>query len=159
MTHVIAFAHKLWFNQEHYKTQGDEMKLLIERLRLEHADILQCLDNARELKVTTSKGFAKLSESMGRLAAHIKNEDREFYPRLRSAAGDNIKLRNMLDLFEDEMRDTSVQIRSFMDKFAGEFSTEVCAKEFGALLEMLINRISKEENVLFPEIESLLADH
>lgn len=135
------------------------MKELTERLRQEHVEIIQGLDNARELKVTTSEGFRKLIEAMDRLAAHIEREDREFYPRLRNAAGDNVKLRNVLDLFEDEMRGISVHIRSFMDKFTGGFNTGDCAKEFGKLLEMLINRIAKEENVLFPEIESLLADH
>ena len=133
------------------------MKELTERLRQEHARILTVLVEARGLNVTTDEGFRKLREAMDTLVAHIKREDREFYPGLRNAAGDNVKLRNVLDLFEDDMRDVSVQIHSFMDKFTGGFGTEDCAKEFGELLEMLINRITREENVLFPEIESILA--
>ena len=133
------------------------MKGLTDRFRQDHEEILRALVDAKKLQLSTPEGFRKLREAMDRLAAHIESEDREFYPGIRSAAGDNVKLRNVLDLFEDDMRDVSVQIRSFMDKFTGGFNTEDCAKEFGELLEMLINRIIREENVLFPEIESLLA--
>ncbi len=134
------------------------MKELTEKLRQDHADILQALDSARELKVTTSEGFRMLKKSMARLAAHIKREDREFYPGLRSAIGDNTKLSNMLDLFEEDMLDVSSRIRAFIDKFSQNCFTEDYAREFETLYIDLKNRIAKEENVLFPEIEKLLAD-
>lgn len=134
------------------------MKRLTDRFRQDHEDILRALVDAKQKQVSTPDGFIKLREAMDRLLDHVESEDRNFYPVLRRAAGDDTKLHTMLDLFETEMKDVTGKVHAFRERYTDDCSSMDCITEFGTIFMLVRNRMAKEENVLFPEFETLPTD-
>jgi hemerythrin superfamily protein len=131
---------------------------LTQELRDEHAKILNTLIQAKELCVKTLAGHDKLNESITALLAHLKKEDELFYPKLKKAAKNDPQLQTMLKLFEDDIKTVTEMADNFRWQYTDDCESLDFITEFGTLFIMLRDRITREENTLFPEYETRCCD-
>ena len=87
--------------------------------------------------------------------SHLKKEDAKMYPILREAAKSDGALKRRLDSFASDMDKISLSVTEFFEKYtSAEVSSSIeFAMDFGSLSAKLINRIWREENILYKEFE------
>jgi hemerythrin-like domain-containing protein len=130
---------------------------LLEVLKAEHIVIFNVLKEAINLCVSTSKGHEKLMHSKDTMLEHLDKEDEEFYPALRKAAENDDRLRQLLVQFDDDMKEVSEVAHDFFNRYSTGCTDIDFLQDFGMFFMMLKERMSKEENVLFPEYEKIRA--
>jgi len=131
------------------------MSMLVERLKRDHALVTYTLNKVKELGIGSKEGQDKLLSVKTALLAHLRAEDEQLYPALNQEAEKNESLRRTLNLFARDMEIVSKEALRFFDKYAHGGSGLEFAKDFGHLYAVLSQRISKEENVLYPEYDKL----
>ena len=129
------------------------MSELVSKLKEQHEEILKVLDNVKNVGVASKEGQEKLLAAKNGLIEHLRVEDEEFYKVLRKAAESDMSLSQTLEIFAKDMDRISEQALSFFDKYAHGGSGIDFARDFGSLYAILVSRIRKEENVLFPAYE------
>ena len=154
------------------------MSALIERLKHEHAEILDLLLRAKYLDIRSERGQKILLESKHRVLSHLSEEDGELYPFLRMKSADDKELRTNLDYFEEDMKRVTKAAFHFYDRYSenslknakpskgmfGRFSRkpaenniqEHFVQDFKRLYRILLDRIHQEENVLYAAYEKLI---
>ncbi len=133
------------------------MTELIKQLNKEHAEIEKTLNKVKELGVNTQEGQQTLMAAKDGLLAHLKKEDEELYPVLYKAAEKDEKLKRTLEVFAKDMEGISKAALEFFEKYANGGSGIEFARDFGKLLAVLSQRISKEENVLYKKYEEIVS--
>ena len=131
------------------------MSELIEEFKRDHAEIMDILNEAKELGILSKEGQAKLISIKTHLLAHLKKEDEKLYPALRKEAEDNERLRNTLDLFALDMETVSSVVQEFFDKYSGGEIDGNFSLNFESLSVTLSTRIMNEEDALYEEYEEI----
>lgn len=131
------------------------MSVLVERLKKEHALIVDVLNKVKEIGISSKEGQDKLLSVRTVLLAHLKVEDEQLYPALNKEAEKNDMLKRTLDLFAREMETISKEALHFLDKYLSGGSGLEFARDFGRLYMNLSQRIRKEEDILYPEYDKL----
>ena len=130
------------------------MNKLIEEFKKEHSLIIATLNGVKMHGINTEDGIEKLLSAKDNITAHMKKEDKEFYPELRKAAGSNQRLRELLDAFDKDMDEiTRYSIELFGD-YSAAAGSEI-ALELEKFIVILERRTLREETFLFAEFEKL----
>lgn len=131
---------------------------VVDNLNTQHQEILQVVkelsailnDVERMENAVKARGY--LTKLGTLLDSHLKIEDKLLYPILKKSP--NKKIRDTATTFSNEMGGIGVKIIRYMEKWAtsiliaNEASTFI--KETKAILTVLLQRITQEDNVLFP---------
>ncbi len=161
--------NSLFSEYDKIKGQTDPVQLLGE-LKANHADMVELLQKARAFE-DPKQARALLFDARDALIDHMELEDAEFYPVLRKHAEQDTKLRNTLEILAKDMAEISVFAADFFRHCADEeMDDEDLALECEQLATILMARLWKEENILFPRyakltkkkrdvVDELLAEH
>lgn len=131
---------------------------VIDQLVQQHKQILSLaeelnplLDNVADTHVAV-KAREILDKFSALLDSHLKVEDSLLYPALMHSSND--KVRQTASTFSEQMGHLLVDVRRYMEKWTTSIYIAAEAidftKETIALLAVLMNRIEKENNELFP---------
>jgi len=153
------------------------MSVLIERLKREHAKIVDLLLRVKFLDIRSEDGQKMLLESKDRILSHLREEDDELYPFLRMKSRDDKDLRTNLDYFEKDMERVTKAAFQFYSRYSeeslkktetsksilGRFLRrkpenkvqEYFVQDFEKLYRILLDRIHQEENILYAAYEKL----
>ncbi len=131
------------------------MSALIEEFKREHSEIINILNEAKELGILSKEGQVKLMSVKASVLEHLWNENERLYPVLWKAAEKNRDLKDVLDLFAIEMDEVSRVAQEFFDKYYGGVVGEDFPGEFEEFYASISKRIKDEENILYKEYEDL----
>jgi len=132
------------------------MSVLIEELKKDHSEIVDALNEVKELGILSKEGQSKLMSAKECLLTHIKKEDEQLYPVLRKEAENNKQLESALDLCALDMETVSRIVLEFFDKYSRRaFSDTELQREFENLFTALDKRIRNEEDILYGEYEMM----
>ncbi len=131
------------------------MSALIEGFKKEHSDIVDALQEVKELGILTKEGQAKLMSVKAALLEHLKEEDEKFYPILRRESEQNKELKEELYIFAKDLENVSKVVLEFFDRFdKGVLGTRLLW-DFETLIMVLRNRIMNEEIFLYGYFEKV----
>ena len=132
------------------------MSALIEELKKDHSEIIDTLNEVKELGILSKEGQAKLMSIKAGLLAHLKKEDEQLYPVLKKEAENNKQLESTLDLFAIDMENVSRIVLEFFDKFyRGEIPDKELQQEFKNFSVALSKRIRNEVDILYEVYEKM----
>lgn len=123
---------------------------LISDLQAQHAGLLSVLDLAKTLGGGSAETQELLCSARTSLLDHLRKEDTELYPVLRTAAAKDAAIKETLDLFATDMAEISKMAIAFFKKCERAGTDHDLAKDFGLLLAKLRSRIRREEELLYP---------
>jgi iron-sulfur cluster repair protein YtfE (RIC family) len=130
------------------------MSVLIDELKSDHAKLVAVLTEVKALG--PQKGMDILRKAKASLLAHLGKEDKKLYPILKKAAETDASVKSTLDIFASDMDKISKAALDFFAKYEnGNPAGLDFAKDYGALMFTLSNRIRKEEDVLYPLFEKI----
>lgn len=130
---------------------------LIQELKEQHIQLLSILQLAQTNGYATMETRELLRATRTSLLDHLRKEDLELYPVLRTASAKNPTIKETLDTFAQDMAETSKLAISFFKKCDQDGSDHDLSKEFGLLLAKLRSRIRREEELLYPLYEQITA--
>jgi hypothetical protein len=131
------------------------MSVLIEELKKDHSEIVDALNEVKELGILSKEGQSKLMSAKERLLTHIKKEDEQLYPVLRKKAENNKQLESALDLCAIDMENVSRIVLEFFDKYYGGVIDEDFPREFERFFAAFSKRIKDEEDILYDEYDKI----
>lgn len=133
------------------------MTRLIQELKDDHIHLLSILKLAKINGFATLETRELLRSARTTLLDHLRKEDVELYPALRTAAAKNPAIKETLDTFAKDMAETSKVAIGFFKKWDQGESDHDLSKEFGLLQAKLVSRIRREEELLYPLYEQIAA--
>jgi len=132
------------------------MGQLIQELRSEHLEIIRLMEAVKLFGPSSSEGKQKLMAAKEKLLAHLRKEDVLLYPTLLKAASRKKRLREVVELFVNDMEGvTSQAMKFFRDYEMGDSNGEL-KWNFEELVAVLVQRITREDLVLYHEYEKLM---
>ena len=129
------------------------MLALLEEFKKKHSKIIKILNEAKKLGILTKEGQAKAMFAKATLLEHLEEEDENFYPVLWKEAKQNKKLKELLEVFGENFESTCRCVIVFFDRFDKSDLDESLLNHFETLIQVLRNRMDKEENILYGEYE------
>ena len=132
------------------------MSELVTELKNEHTFIVDTLNKAKDLVVTSKEGQSTLHAAKSAFLAHLKKEDEQLYPALKKAAENDFILKQTLIKFSKDMEEVSKAAIEFFDKYSEGSEGIEFAKDFGRLYITLSRRINKEEDVIYEKYDELV---
>ena len=124
------------------------MGQLIDKLKLQHVQILNLLEEARLIGISTDEGKKKLHQGKQLILEHLKLEDEQLYPKLKQMES----TRNLAQMFSDEMKNLASLVQEFFNKYEKGSSSDLeLAMLLGKVTANLKLRISKEETLLYKQ--------
>lgn len=130
---------------------------LIPELREEHEQLLAVLDLAKRSDLSSPETRELLRAARSMLLAHLRKEDIDLYPVLKTAALKDARLKETLELFASDMADISQVAISFFKKCEQPRAGLDWAHDFGLVVSRLRSRIRREEELLYPLYEKIMA--
>lgn len=130
---------------------------LISELKYEHSQITATLRNVINVGINSEEGRNLLFTAKSHLLEHLKKEDVSLYPVLWEAAKNSNDLKDMLDLYANDMVAVSKMALEFFDKYESGGDALEFNKDYTKLFKILTNRIIKEETVIYKKYEELLS--
>jgi len=125
---------------------------IIDDLFLEHMDIVEALNEIKDLGIETAEARQKLLTLRGVLFYHLAKEDTYLYPFLLEVAENDENFKEALEFFiKDSVEKVSKIALNFFDKFLKENRWPTLKKDFKEFSDALKNRIEKEEAIIFEE--------
>jgi hemerythrin-like domain-containing protein len=131
------------------------MLTFIEEWKKEHNIIIDLLEEVKKAGIHSKEGKEKLFDAKMAFLAHLEKEDEELYPVLRKASDYDGELKNMLDVFADDMHLVSKNAHYFFERYTNGSSDIEFRLDFERLYKSLHTRILNEECTLFKEYEKL----
>jgi len=131
------------------------MSALIEELKKDHSEIVDALNEVKELGILSKEGQSKLMSAKERFLTHLKKEDEQLYPVLRKEAENNKQLESALDLCAIDMENVSRIVLEFFDKYYGGVIDEDFPREFERFFAAFSKRIKDEEDILYDEYDKI----
>lgn len=128
---------------------------LIQDLEADHVTLLEMLQHARELDVTSTEGREMLLRLKGLLIAHLRKEDLFFYPVLKNGAIEDKHLQALLGSFAEDMALISRTAIAFFDKYRENGGRAGFAEELDRLHALFVARYEREEKILYPEFRKI----
>ncbi|MEE9430129.1 MAG: hemerythrin domain-containing protein [Melioribacteraceae bacterium] len=132
------------------------MPKLIKELKEEHLFLIETLNKAKNLVVTSDEGQSTLHDAKKAFLDHLKKEDEQLYPALKKVAKNNSELKQILETFITDMDIVSKSAIAFFDKYSEGGEGIEFAKDFGRLYITLSRRINKEESIIYEKYDELL---
>ena len=131
------------------------MSKLIEEFKSEHAALVSLLIEIKRLDVHSKETRIKLLKAKNHLLTHLEKEDH--YPVLRKASEGSHNIKRKLTHFGRDMEDITGFVRYFFRRLENEsYTPPEFSHDFSQLLSLLLGRISREENILYPMYEEYL---
>ena len=93
------------------------MLALLEEFKKEHSGIVDTLKKVKEYGILTREGQDKLMSVKPSLIEHLDEEDEKFYPVLWKEAEQNIKLKEVLQIFAKDLENISRVVFRFFDSY------------------------------------------
>ena len=131
------------------------MQDLIEILKAEHRNIGAILGRVEELGIHTEEGRKALMSAKTGLLAHLAREDEHLYPPLMKAAEEDDILRDALEFFTDDIASLAEAALAFFEKYEADGKHPDFEADFEFLVGALVQRIQKEESVIYRMYERL----
>jgi hemerythrin-like domain-containing protein len=131
------------------------MSKLVEELKHEHITIIDTLNKIKELSFSSEEGQNTMSSAKKMFLSHLDKEDAHLYPVLYKAAKSDSNLKTNLDIFANDMEKISKNVLEFFNKYTTESSGIEFAKDFGTLYATLIQRIRREETIIYQKYDNL----
>lgn len=131
------------------------MTNLVAELKAEHQKLVAVLTDIKAKGVTTKEGVQALMQAKGAVLAHLKKEDTFLYPEMKMAAEKNPQLKQTLEIFAKDMDKVTAQVLEFFTKYQNGGTGIEFAKDIGAVMTVLANRIQREESALYPEYDKM----
>ena len=131
------------------------MSALIEELKKDHSEIVDALNEVKELGILSKEGQSKLMSVKEILLEHLWNENERLYPVLWKEAEHNNDIKDVLDLFAVEMENVSIIVQEFFDKYYGGVIDEDFPREFERFFAAISKRIKDEEDILYDEYDRM----
>lgn len=133
------------------------MAALIQDLKEDHIHILSILQLAKINGFATLETRELLRSARTTLLDHLRKEDLELYPLLHTAATRNPAILETLETFATDMAETTKVAIGFFKKWDQGSTDHDLSKEFGLMQAKLLSRVRREEELLFPLYEEILA--
>ncbi len=127
------------------------MSTLIDQLKSEHQEIALALTEVKKSGIITNDGHIKLITIKEMILKHLQKENEELYPFLNLHAKNNKILRNNMQVLSVEMKTIIEKLARFYQKYEESGFSPEFNMEFGNLFNLIIQRFSKEEKVLYAE--------
>ena len=131
------------------------MSALIEEFKKDHIEFVEALKGVEELGILAKEGQAKLMYLKLSLLEHLRKEEEEFYPVLIEAARHNMKLKEALEVFAEDLDSVSRFVFGFFDRYDKGFLGERLSRDFETLFMVIRSRMENEENILYEEYNKL----
>ena len=133
------------------------MNQLIVELKAEHGFLAEKLTEVRKQGRISPEAKETLFGCKQALLSHLKKEDDQLYPVLRKAAETDVRIKSMLERFAKDMEGISNSALGFFAKYEKDQNNPDFIKDVANLLAVLGGRISKEERILYPKYENVIA--
>lgn len=131
------------------------MSHLIEKLKRDHLQLVALLRGAEDAGIGSSEGKQRLIDARAAFLAHLQEEDALLYPQLRRAAETDRVLKRSLDVLGKDMQHITQQAMTFFSRYEIGDPTRDFARDCGALLWLLKERMSREEQQLYAAFDRL----
>ena len=131
------------------------MSQLVESLKAEHANIVKLLLRVSDLGIDTEEGRKTLLSAKTGLLAHLDREDEHLYPALLTASEEDPFIEDALEFFHDDIAVVSKLALEFFDKYSDDSLADQFDEDFATLAGLLLERIRKEESVLYKMYDQL----
>jgi len=128
---------------------------MVAKLKLEHADLRNVLEQVRTHGIGTQAGREALHAARKLFVDHIRHEDENFYPGFRELTRGDAATGAIADKFAAEMTELGAKILSFFAKYENGGSGMEFAMDFGRMHAALNSRWHKEEAFLYARYEEL----
>ena len=132
-----------------------QMSTLTEELKREHFEIIVMLDEVKELGFLSKEGQKILLSAKDKILSHLEKENEKLYPRIRTAAENDERLKKILNIIAKDMENVTKSALQFYEKYSGGGSGFEYSKDYGEILWVIKNRIQREEDLLFNEYDKL----
>ncbi len=127
----------------------------MQALKAEHANIVKILTRVSDLGVDSDDGRKTLMAARTGLLAHLSREDEHLYPVLKKGAEQDAILGDALGVFMEDMEGVSQAALAFFEKYETGDEHNEFAADFGQLVNVLSQRIQKEESVIYKMYDQL----
>lgn len=113
--------------------------------------------NTSDIKVNLEELVRNINALAGKINVHMNSEDKFLYPALIES--ENKQLREMAKEYSEEMGHIHLKFNNYKNKF--NTRTKILndidgfLKESKETINLLENRISKEDNYLYPKVKSV----
>ncbi|MCE5234182.1 MAG: hemerythrin domain-containing protein [Mizugakiibacter sp.] len=124
-------------------------------LRHQHAEMRALLEDVRRHGIASAEGRQRLAKARDLIVDHLRREDAELYPALRSS----VATQAIANTYADEMQELSREIVAFFDAYRNGGDDLAFARGFGRLLGTLNQRWTREEVRLYPAYETHCASN
>jgi hypothetical protein len=155
LPHITALILNIRRSCQEPIRRGVKIPAMIEKFKREHYEIVKALAEIKEFGVLTKDGNDKLMSVKETLHEHLKEEDEKLYLYFHKAAEQNKKLRELLELFAEDLETVSRNVTEFFDKYSKGALDTVFMEEFENLYAAFYERMVYEEYRLFDEFEEL----
>jgi len=129
----------------------------VEKLKKEHAVIIDALSQAKSIGVTTEKGRLLLLEAKKTLLEHLKNEDTYLYPVLNKASQSDDNLKTLISEDVSEIGAVADMAIKFFDKCENNQTDAQYVEDFKELFKSLLYRIHNEEETIYAEYDKIIS--
>jgi hypothetical protein len=124
---------------------------LIDRLKLEHQQIVNALKELKKMGMTAPKASVKMAAVKEALQLHWDREDHELYPLLRKHARGDKDLKAKIEASIAERGVLQKQAMEFFARYADGGNGMDFAVDSGKFVSTLETRIHFTETVIYPE--------
>lgn len=131
------------------------MSGIIGELKAEHRKIAACLTRVKEHGLFGEEARSELSRAGTILMEHLAKEERSVYTILENRAREDKHLEKTLRIFSRDMASIGAFTKLFFEKYPNGGTGVEFASDFGKLRGMLLNRVTREEKVIFEEYRRL----
>jgi hypothetical protein len=131
------------------------MSDLVQALKAEHVNIGKILAKTSELGIHSEEGRKALTAAKTALLAHLQREDEHLYPILWNAASDDPILHDALDFFSKDIAGVGEAAIAFFEKHETGTMIDDFAHDLSELMGILVQRIQKEESVIYKMFDQL----
>ena len=113
--------------------------------------------NTSDIKVNLEELVRNINALAGKINVHMNSEDKFLYPALIES--ENKQLREMAKEYSEEMGHIHLKFNNYKNKFntRSKILNDIDGflKESKETINLLENRISKEDNYLYPKVKSV----
>jgi hypothetical protein len=125
--------------------------MLIDRLKMEHQQIVAALKELKKMGMSGSKASIKIAAIKEGLQLHWEREDNELYPLLRKFAKSDKELKEKIEASIAERGVLRKQAMEFFARYAEGGNGVDFAVDSGKFVLALETRIHYTETVIYPE--------
>ena len=129
----------------------------VEKLKKEHAVIIDAMSKAKFLGVTSEEGRALLLEAKKILLEHLANEDKYLYPVLKKASQNDDRLKTLISEDVSEIGAVTEMANKFFKKCEKNQTDAQYIEDFKELFKSLLYRIHNEENTIYAEYDKIIS--